>query len=297
MPLTSEPAVVPGAEASVSGVSWAAIFAGGLAAAASSLLLTLIGVGVGLTSVSPWSAPPSGQTLAISAAVWLIVMQWLSSGLGGYLTGRLRTKWSGLDTGEVLFRDTAHGFLAWCLATVFVVTILASAMGTLASGTVRAVGAVAGSAVQGASQGAAQQGASSATQADPVGYAVDTLFRKPAPQPGSSEDVRGEATRIVLSGIAKGDIPAADRTYLAQLVSARTGIAQPEAEKRVSDLVANAQAAAQKAKEAADAARKAGATFALFCVLSMAIGAFIASVAGAIGGRARKDDAIVIARR
>ncbi|GGF69869.1 hypothetical protein GCM10007301_32000 [Azorhizobium oxalatiphilum] len=295
MPLTSDPAVVPGAEASVSGVSWAAIFAGGLAAAACSILLTLIGVGVGLTTLSPWSGPPSGQTLAISAAIWLIVMQWLSSGLGGYLTGRLRTKWSGLDTGEVLFRDTAHGFLAWCLSTVFVVTILASAMGTLASGTARAVGAVAGSAVQGASQGAAQQG-TSATSGDPVGYAVDMLFRTPTPQPGSPDDARGEAARIIVSGIAKGDIPAADRSYLAQLVSARTGIAPPEAEKRVSDLVANAQATAQKAKEAADASRKAGATFALFCVLSMAIGAFIASVAGAIGGRARKDDAIAVAR-
>ncbi|MGU3493721.1 hypothetical protein ACLBXM_06725 [Xanthobacteraceae bacterium A53D] len=292
----SETQAVPGGEASVSGVSWAAIFAGGLAAAAASLLMTLIGVGVGLTTLSPWSGPPSGQTIAISAAIWLIAMQWVSSALGGYLTGRLRTKWSGLDTGEVLFRDTAHGFLAWCLSTVFVVTILASALGTLVSSATSAVGTVSSSFIQGAAQGAAQRGAPSATEADPVGYAVDVLFRSPNQQ-NEAQDARGEATRIIVAGVAQGDIPAGDRAYLAQLIAARTGIAQPEAEKRVSDMIANAQLAKQKAQEAADASRKAGATFALFSVLSMAIGAFIAAVAGAIGGRVRNDDLLAVRPR
>ncbi|MEP9380383.1 hypothetical protein ABLE91_27045 [Aquabacter sp. CN5-332] len=222
--------------------------------------------------------------------IWLLIMQWLSSALGGYLAGRLRIKWSGIHTDEVFFRDTVHGFLAWCVSTLIVFALLASSTSALVSGGARAVGGLAASAVQGASEGAAQQGiAQSAGQADPMGYFVDTLFRSSS-QPESDRDVRSEASRILATGLAAGDISQPDRAYLAQLVASRAGIAQPEAEKRVSEVIANAQAAKQKVKEAADAARKAGATFALFTVLSMVLGAFIASVAGAIGGRSREDD-------
>lgn len=279
-------------ESAASGVSWAAIVAGALAATATTVTLTLLGSGIGLTTLSPWSGGPDAGTFAISAAVWLVVTQWLSAGLGGYLAGRLRTKWTDVRSDEVFFRDTAHGFLAWALATVLVAFLLASATTSLVSGSLRAAGSLVGSATQGAAQGAAQQ---SGSVTDPTGYFVDSLFRTTTPQPGSEQDVRGETTRILVSGIANGDVPAADRTYLAQLVSARTGLAQPEAEKRVNDVIAQAQAAKDKAKAAADAARKAAATVAIFTVLSMAVGAFIASVAAALGGRLR-DDADLIAR-
>src|SRR5690349_23801636 len=98
---------------SQSAVSWAAVIAGGIAAVAITLLLVALGAGIGLSSVSPWSTSnPSSTTFTLLAAVWLVIVQWLSSGLGGYLAGRLRTKWSSLHTDEVFFRDTAHGFLA-----------------------------------------------------------------------------------------------------------------------------------------------------------------------------------------
>ena len=112
-------AIVEEGPASPSAVSWAAVIGGALIAVASTLLLVALGSGIGLSSVSPWSpANPSATTFTLLAAVWLIIVQWLSSGLGGYLAGRLRTKWVGLHTDEVFFRDTAHGFLAWALATV-----------------------------------------------------------------------------------------------------------------------------------------------------------------------------------
>lgn len=285
------PASLP-VESSSSGVSWAAIIAGALAATATTVALTVLGSGIGLTTISPWSGGPAPSTFAISAAIWLVVTQWLSSGIGGYMAGRLRTKWTDVRSDEVFFRDTAHGFLAWALATVVVVFVLASATTSLVGGSVRAAGSLVGSAAQGAAQGATQQGGS---VTDTTGYFVDSLFRTTNPQPGSEQDVRGETTRILVSGMANGDIPAADRAYLAQLVSARTGLAQPEAEKRVNDVIAQAQAAKDKAKAAADAARKVAATVAIFTVLSMAIGAFIASVAAALGGRLR-DDADLIAR-
>ncbi|MEP9377803.1 hypothetical protein ABLE91_13880 [Aquabacter sp. CN5-332] len=277
-------------EASVSCISWAAIFAGASAAIATTIVLAVLGVGVGLTTASPWSGLPSGTTLAVSGAVWLIVMQWLSSALGGYLSGRLRTKWSGVRTEEVFFRDTAHGFLAWCVATIVVVTMVASSTTSLVSGAASAVGGVAASAAQGAGQGAAQQGIAQLGQgADPTAYFTDMLFRNTSPG-AQQQDARAEASRILVSGLTEGDVSQQDRAYLAQLVAGRTGLSQADAEKRVNDVISSAQAAKQKAKEAADVARKASATFALFSVLSMLVGAFIAAVAGAVGGRARADN-------
>jgi hypothetical protein len=127
MAVKNEAVRVPEAsvESSDTGVEWAAISAGALAAVGVSIILVTFGPGVGLATVSPWSfsaTPPT--TFGIAAGVWLIVTQWLASGLGGYLAGRLRKKWVGIRTDEVFFRDTAHGFLAWALATLIVVGLL-----------------------------------------------------------------------------------------------------------------------------------------------------------------------------
>src|SRR5690349_18596371 len=101
------------AESAISAVSWPAIVAGAFAIAAVGLILLALGSGLGLSSVSPWpSSGPSATTFGVYAAVWLIIVQWVSAAVGGYLTGRLRTKWVGVHTDEVYFRDTAHGFLA-----------------------------------------------------------------------------------------------------------------------------------------------------------------------------------------
>ena len=117
------------AESSSSAVSWGAIIAGAFAAATLTFILMLLGSGLGLTMVSPWSnESASVTTFAVSTAIWLVIVQWLSSGLGGYLTGRLRTKWVGIHTDETFFRDTAHGFMAWALATLLVVFVLGSAL-------------------------------------------------------------------------------------------------------------------------------------------------------------------------
>ena len=94
-----------------------------------------------------------------------------------------------------------------------------------------------------------------------MGYVVDTLFRSDRPDPNTTpEDVRAEATRIIASGLRNGDVPAADKTYLAQLVAARTGISQAESEKRVNDVIAKAKDVELKARQAADTARKVAAT-------------------------------------
>jgi len=281
-------------ESSTTGVAWAAIFGGAVAAIALTLVMVALGSGLGLASVSPW--PNSGAsvtTFTIMTAVWLIVTQWVSSGVGGYLTGRLRTKWAGLHTHEVFFRDTANGLLAWAAASVIGALLLASAASSVVSGTATMAAGVATGAAAGASQAATQ----SATRpggatADPTGYFVDSLFRTDRPATnGSDADVRAESTRILANGIRNGEVSAPDKAYLAQLVSRRTGMSQADAEKRVNDVIAQEKAAEAKAREAADAARKAGAHLSIFMALSMVIGAFIACAAAALGGRLRDEHA------
>jgi len=276
------PGVVVGAN-SQSAVSWAAVIAGGVAAIAITVLLVALGTGIGLSSVSPWtSSNPSATTFTLLAAVWLIIVQWLSSGLGGYLAGRLRTKWTALHTDEVFFRDTAHGFLAWALATMVVAAFATSSVTSAVSSAGRAISGVAGSAASMATQTAANQ------PSDSSGYFLDTLFRKDQPDTNiSSPDARAEAGRIVARAITNGNLDPNDRTYLAKLVVARTGISQQDAEKRIDDGMNQVKAAEDKAKAAADAARKASAKASFYLFFSMMIGAFIASAAGALGGRQR----------
>ena len=247
------------------------------------MLLVALGSGIGLSSVSPWTAlNPSATTFTLLAAVWLIIVQWLSSALGGYISGRLRTKWAGLHTDEVFFRDTVHGFLAWALASVLVVAFATSSISSAVSSAGRAISNVAGSAASTATQAAANQSSGS------NGYFVDALFRKDRPDANtSSQDARAEGARIIARTVANGNLEPGDRTYLAALVASRTGLSQEDAEKRVDDTMAQIKAAEDKAKQAADAARKASAKASFYLFFSMLIGAFIASTAGAIGGRQR----------
>src|SRR5690349_16124912 len=110
-------------------VSWGSIVGGAVAAAAVSLILLALGSGIGLSAISAWPGMGiSATAFGMTGAIWLVVTQWLSSALGGYLSGRLRTRSTGLHTDEVYFRDTAHGFLSWALATLIGVGVLATAM-------------------------------------------------------------------------------------------------------------------------------------------------------------------------
>ncbi|WP_205012864.1 hypothetical protein [Sphingomonas panacisoli] len=118
---------------SPSAVSLSSIIAGTVAAIALTITLGLIGTGFGLASVSIWpGAGASPKSFTIGAGLWLIVTQWLSAAVGGYIAGRLRTRWHGLHTDEVFFRDTAHGFVTWALATALVAMVAVGAS-TLAS--------------------------------------------------------------------------------------------------------------------------------------------------------------------
>ena len=96
-----------------------------------------------------------------------------------------------------------------------------------------------------------------------------------------------DSGRIILNGLAAGDVAAPDKAYLAQLVSAHTGVAPEEAARRVDQVIADAKTAEVKVQQGVDAARKAGATLTIFTALAMLIGAFIACAAAALGGQER----------
>ncbi|PIO96553.1 conserved membrane hypothetical protein [uncultured Pleomorphomonas sp.] len=285
----------PPVESSSSAISWSAIIAGAFSAATLTFVLILLGSGLGLTMISPWTNQgASVTTFAVSAAIWMIVVQWLSSALGGYMTGRLRVKWVGIHTDETFFRDTAHGFLAWALATLLVICVASSGLTSAVGTGVQAASNVASGAAMGASAGAASnadEGSGSAA----TSYFVDNLFRPNDPTrlaaPGAEGDAAAaaQASRILIASAAAGEISPADKTYLGQLVAARTGLSEADATARVDAVLAQAEQAKTKAQEAADTARKAGAAFALMAALSLVIGAFIASAAAALGGRLRDE--------
>ena len=259
-----------------SGVSWAAIFAGAAAAAALSMILVVLGAGLGFSATSPWADEgASAQTLGVSAIIWLLLTQIFASGLGGYIAGRLRVKWANLHGDEVYFRDTAHGFLAWAVATLVAAMLILSTAGGLAT-----AGAQAGASAVGAA-------ASMAPKPDPNAYFVDSLFRNDGPAPVSDDAANGIAARIIAKSIAQGTLAEGDRAYLAQLVAQRTRLSQAEAEARVDQVFAQVQQAKVEVQQAADTAAKVAAWTALWTFVALLCGAFFASLAALLGGRQR----------
>ncbi len=256
-------------EANASGVSWPAVTGGAFVASALSVILLALGTGLGLSSVSPWSnVGVSASTVGWAAIIWMILIQIIASAMGGYLAGRLRTKWASTHGDEVFFRDTAHGFLVWAVALVITVYFLASGATTMVGGA--------------ATVGGAAMATEAASSSEPNGYFVDSLFRSSgvAGHSGSEGSQRAEVVRIFANGLRQPDISAGDRTYLGHLVAARTGLSQADAEKRVVEVM-------NEARAAADTARKALAHSLLWIFLALLIGAFSASYAATIGGRQR----------
>ena len=255
-------------------LAWGAVIAGGAVSAAVTLLLLALGVGLGLAAVSPWSDEGvSATTFHVGAGLYLIAIAMLSGTVGGYLAGRLRTKWAGLHDDEIYFRDTAHGLATWALATLLGASVLGAATTHILSGAATGVGA-----------------AASTAAASPIESYVDLLLRaepaQGAPAPigasGAQAPVRDELGRLFTPVLRKGgDLAAADRTYAARVVSARTGLPQAEAERRVNDVIV-------QAKKTADETRKATMKLTLWLAASMLAGA-LAAMLGALEGGILRD--------
>lgn len=250
-------------------INWAAVAAGTFANAALTLLLTAFGAGMGFSTISPWSnSGVSMTTFSIGTGLYLIVMAMLASTMGGYLAGRLRTRWSGVHSDEVFFRDTAHGFMSWACAAVLSAAVL---------------GAAGSAIVSGATAGLAQR---NANDGGPAAIYVDELFRPAAGAPAANQATaepaaRAEVTRLLTKSLRdRVDLTSTDRSYLSQLVASRTGLAQADADKRVNDVLT-------QAKSDLDKARSAAAKLALWLTAALFAGALAASLAAIEGGQLR----------
>lgn len=293
----------PDHPAHASAVSWGAILAGAAAAAALSIILLILGAGLGLSAISPWARRGvSAAAFGVSTIVWITVTQIMASGMGGYLAGRLRSRWVATHTDEVYFRDTAHGFLAWAVASLATAALLSSAIGSIVGGGVQAGANLAGGAATAMAAAAVTSATASPGEAgtSSTSYFVDSLFRKDAAATGTGTSPvtadtapapTAEVTRILMNSLRANALPADDTRYLAQVVAQRTGLSQADAEKRVTDTYTRLQAKLRDgetaAREAADKARKATAYATLWLFVSMLAGAFVASLSATWGGRQR----------
>jgi hypothetical protein len=296
-----------------SAVSWQAIFAGATASAAITLVLVAFGAGVGFSVVSPWSDQGiSATTFSISAGIYLIVIAMLSSTIGGYLAGRLRTQWQSVHEHERYFRDSAHGVVTWALATVVTAAVLGGAttaiIGATGAGLAAGTPAAARSAMTdgyvdsllrpapnragasvpaGQSQTQAnQQATETATSPLSTGQTTPNLqggtITAPAQQNAAVN--RGEIGRILATGLGRtGSVSDVDKSYLASVIAARTGLTQQEAEQRVNQTIT-------QAKAAADAARKSARNFSFWLAFAMLAGALSAALAAIEGGNLRNRD-------
>ena len=291
--------------------SWGAAIAGAFGAVAVGFLIIALGSGIGLLGASPYSWGPSLKTLTIAGAIWLLMAHTFGFAVGGYMAARLREPAYDGMADETRFRDGAQGFLAWAIAVVFMFAIAGLAALYAAGATAQVAAGAA------ASTDAAMSNPQNANAtAEMTGYFVDMLFRPgPAGGPQMSQapggtvgaapagpgaagavgnaqqrldaESRAEVTRIVARGISQGGLSDQDRTYLAQLVSQRTGIGQDEAQRRVSDVENKAK---ETAKDTADKAAKAGAYLSFWMFMALLFGATAATLAGIEGGSLRDRD-------
>jgi hypothetical protein len=245
-------------------LSWTPILAGALVATAISVVLVAFGTAIGLGVAS--SAPTwrdASVALWLLSGLYLILVSLISFGLGGYVAGRIRTDVP-TDASDIEHRDGMHGLAAWAVAVVMTVFITA----------------LVGSATIARSPSA--QAAASASAAEPLlSYELDRLFR-PARRGATTETAmeRAEAGRILLTSSSHNGVAADDRTYLVQLAGAVTGLAGPDAERRVDTVIANA-------KSAINRSRRSGVIAAFSIAASILLGAVVAWLAACEGGRQR----------
>lgn len=312
---TAVPAAIPVDNAPLRYLDWGPVILGALGAAAMSIVLLAFGSALGLSVVSPYPyAGISAKGAAIAAAVYLALVMVASFAAGGYIAGRMRTPWRTTDEVEMHFRDGAHGFGVWSLGVLLGAALAASGVGAVVSAAGKATTAIAAA----GTAGAASNPALGQLSLRPTDYAIDRLLAPapagtpapaaPAPAaagtdatagaaavranpvtPRSRADLEAPIARVFAAGLTNPQLDARDRTYLARIVSEQTGMPQADAEKRVDETYADLKAAEQKARDAAEAARKTAIIAAFLAAATLAIGCAAACAGASLGARHRDE--------
>jgi hypothetical protein len=264
-------------------VDWPAIIAGIVLASAISVVFITFGSAVGLNFLDfGYGDGPNPIFVGIAAATWFLWVQISSFMAGGYLTGRLRRRYFDATEDESDLRDGAHGLLVWAGAAILGTIIAVGGIGAAAN----AVGSAAATATT-----AASNVAEGAAAIDPNAYFIDTMFR--STQPVDAQAARGEAGRIFAqAALGDGVVADADRTYLASVVAANTGIPPEEAQARVDQAIASVEQARQDAIQAARIARNTGIIGAFLIATSLLISALGAFWAAQKGGNHRDKNTV-----
>jgi hypothetical protein len=244
--------------------SWGLAIMGGVIATAVTFFLLTLGAGFGLLFVHPnlHAAP----TFLTGGAIYFLIAQAFGFAVGGHFAGRLIGPLPESKAQED-FRAEAHGLVAWAVAVLATVTMVAF---------------IGMSANAGAGTAALYGASTSKTEAAPTAYLVDVLFR---PNAHANEGARQEAARILDAGLARGEnIAADDKDRLMTLVSSEANMTRDAASVRIDNLQADVQA---KTKHAADIARKVASYTSLWIALSLLFGALVSMIAAVM---AREED-------
>ena len=265
-------------------VDWPAIIAGIVLASAISVVLISFGSAVGLNFLDfGYGTGVNPLVVGIIAASWFLWVQISSFMAGGYLTGRLRRRHFDANEDESDLRDGAHGLLVWAGAAILGTVIAVGGIGAAAS--------TAGNVAATATNAAANVAEGSAEAMDPNAYFIDTMFR--STQPAEADAARGEAGRIFAqAAMNDGTVAEADRTYLASVVAANTGVTPEEAQARVDQAITSVEAARQDAIEAARIARNTTIIGAFLLAASLLISAIGAFWAAQKGGNHRDNNSV-----
>jgi len=263
---TLDVGTAPGVEERFSYVSWSAIIAGALAAAAIAFVLHSFaaGIGIAVSSTAPTWRDASFALVALSG-LYLVLVALISYGFGGYVAGRMRTRLVGRTPDENEFRDGVHGAASWALATLLTALLIFGGAQSLT----RLAAPSTGSAGPSTSVGGENI----------IAFDIDRLFRGVRPDV-NMESTRAEAARILLTASSHRGVNTEDRAYLVRLVTERTGLSQPEAERRVADVIA-------RARENVARARKSAVLLAFSTGAAALLGLAIAWFAAVEGGKHR----------
>jgi len=248
---------------------WGPIVAGGIAAAALALVLHAFALAIGL-SVS--SAAPTWRdtsfALVLLSVLYVVLAALASYGLGGYLAGLMCTRLSSREDADL--RDGLHGLLVWALAT-----LLTALIGLATAQSLTRLAAPSGG----------QAGPSASVGGENlIAYDLDRLFRAER-RPNTDLDYpRAEAARILLTTSSHRGMQPEDRAYLVRLTAANTGLAQPDAERRVNEVAA-------QAKENISRARRSAVIVAFTAAAAALLGAAVSWFAACAGGRVRDGEA------
>ena len=262
----SDTRATPLLDGTVVGFHWTPVVAGALAAAALAFVLHSFAIAIGLSVSS--TAPTwrdASFALVFLSGLYILLAALASYGFGGYVAARLRARLAGAPVEDVEFRDGMHGILVWALATLL-------------------TGLLALAALQALPRLAAPSGASAASSSvaseNIIASDLDRLFRGERRPAADMAYLRAEAGRILLTIASHSGMQADDRDYLIRLVAATTGLAPPDAERRVNEVAGNARADITRA-------RHSGVLLGFMTGAAALLGAVAAWFAACAGGRHR----------